>query len=133
MSLKNGVLEVSRLDFGGPRVRFWRVWGRFSRDFRTFWGHHVPRRKCINFCPEIIRMPKAPRTPRVQMASPERPEQKLFAKNLCAIDSYWICANIQLYESTSNHHLIDPGMGTHHPHHRHFWYHILHNGRTPKH
>ena len=34
MSLKNGVLEGSRLDFGGPGPRFWRVLGRFFRDFR---------------------------------------------------------------------------------------------------
>ena len=29
MSCKNGGLEGSRLDFGGPRVRFWRIWGMF--------------------------------------------------------------------------------------------------------
>ena len=40
MSFENGVLEGSRLDFGGPRLdfgdpeaRFWRVLERFFRDF----------------------------------------------------------------------------------------------------
>ena len=32
MSFKNGVLEGSGLDFGGPRARFWRVLGPFFRD-----------------------------------------------------------------------------------------------------
>ena len=33
MSFKNGVLEGSRLDFGSPGPRFWRVLGSFFRDF----------------------------------------------------------------------------------------------------
>ena len=33
MSFKNGVLEGSRLDFGGPKARFWRVLAPFFRDF----------------------------------------------------------------------------------------------------
>ena len=31
MSLKNAVLEGSKLDFGGPESRFWRVRARFSK------------------------------------------------------------------------------------------------------
>ena len=46
MSFTNRVLEGSRLDFGDPRARFWRVWGRF-RDFRTFFGM-LPRRRPSN-------------------------------------------------------------------------------------
>ena len=33
MSFKNGVLEGSRLDFGGPEARSGRVLGPFFRDF----------------------------------------------------------------------------------------------------
>ena len=36
MSFKNGVLKGSRLDFGGPRARFWRLWGRFFETFAGF-------------------------------------------------------------------------------------------------
>ena len=36
--VQNGVLEGSRLAFRGSRARFSRVWGRFFRDFRMFWG-----------------------------------------------------------------------------------------------
>ena len=34
MSFKNGLLEGSGLDFGGPGARFWRVRERFFRYFR---------------------------------------------------------------------------------------------------
>ena len=36
MYLKNGVLEGSRLDFGGPGVRFWRLRAQFFHNFRMF-------------------------------------------------------------------------------------------------
>ena len=43
MSCKNGVLEAfrldleaSRLDFGGPGARFWRLKAQFFHDFRMF-------------------------------------------------------------------------------------------------
>ena len=32
----NGVLEGSRIHFGGSRARFWRVWGRFFETFASF-------------------------------------------------------------------------------------------------
>ena len=38
MSFKNGVLEASGLDFGGPRARFWRVLGPFFRDLALLAG-----------------------------------------------------------------------------------------------
>ena len=44
MSLNNGVLEASGLDFGSPRARFWRVRARFfevldiaNNAWRAFW------------------------------------------------------------------------------------------------
>ena len=51
--LKNGVLEGSRLDFGGPGVRFWRLQASISKGFGTdfskmfdvFWAPLV--RKCF--------------------------------------------------------------------------------------
>ena len=36
MSCKNGVLEGSRLDFGGPGARFWRLRAQFFQNFRMF-------------------------------------------------------------------------------------------------
>ena len=33
MSFRNGVLEGSKLDFGGPGTRFWQVLGSFFQDF----------------------------------------------------------------------------------------------------
>ena len=38
MSFKNGVLEASELDFGGPRARFWRVLEPFFRDLDLLAG-----------------------------------------------------------------------------------------------
>ena len=35
-SFKNSVLEGSKLDFGGPKARFWRVWRRFCETFARF-------------------------------------------------------------------------------------------------
>ena len=37
MSFKNGVLEASWLDFGGPRGRFWRFGARFWRPWTSIW------------------------------------------------------------------------------------------------
>ena len=97
MFVQNCVLEGSRLDFGGPRPRFGRVWGRFFRDFRKFWGT-LPRsspssdpsssssRNPCQWTPQesprmasnrpMPRTPKTPRTPRAKIASPERSEAK---------------------------------------------------------
>ena len=36
VSLKNGALEGSGLDFGGPGARFWRSEAQFFHDFRMF-------------------------------------------------------------------------------------------------
>ena len=38
MSFKSCVLEASRLYFGGPGRRFWKVWNRFFQNFRSFVG-----------------------------------------------------------------------------------------------
>ena len=38
MPFKNGVLEASGLDFGGPRARFRRVLGPFFRDLALLAG-----------------------------------------------------------------------------------------------
>ncbi len=38
MSFKNGVLEASGLNFGGPENRFWRVLGPFFRDLGLLAG-----------------------------------------------------------------------------------------------
>ena len=37
MSFKNGVLDASWLDFGGPRGRFWRFGARFWRPWTSIW------------------------------------------------------------------------------------------------
>ena len=52
--LKNGVLEGSRLDFGGPGVRFWRLRAQFFHHFRMFLAEcaeNLPR-----FCPACGRL-----------------------------------------------------------------------------
>ena len=59
MSFKNGVLEGSGLDFGGPGPRFWRVLGTIFRNFRPFLGSFL---RSGRFTDKMRRMPKKPRT-----------------------------------------------------------------------
>ena len=50
MSLKNCVLEGSRLDFGGPKARLWSLWASILADFEKFWDRFFGRRlarKCF--------------------------------------------------------------------------------------
>ena len=51
-SFKNGVLEGSRLDFGGSGARFWRVWGWFLRLSQAFW--HVASKTFPPVLPPMI-------------------------------------------------------------------------------
>ena len=47
---QNGVLEGSRLDFGGSGPRFWRLWALILTDFKEFWDRFFGRRlarKCF--------------------------------------------------------------------------------------
>ena len=57
MFFKHIILEGSRLDFGGPGPRFWRVLGTIFRSFRSFWNSFPRNGRFIN------KTPRTPRTP----------------------------------------------------------------------
>ena len=54
MSLKNGVLEGSRLDFGSPGARFWRVWSSFSKVLAVINGAKNVKKRQLRESPVLI-------------------------------------------------------------------------------
>ena len=60
ISLKNNVLEGSRLDFGGSRARFWSLQGWISTIFWHFLGRFLPS-KSSKTCLLKSTMPKMPK------------------------------------------------------------------------
>ena len=60
MSLKNGVLEASWLDFGGSKARFWSFQGWISTICWDFWGRFLPS-KSSKTCLLKSTMPKMPK------------------------------------------------------------------------
>ena len=54
MPLKNDDLEGSSLDFGGPRPRFWRVWGSFSKVLAVINGAKNVKKRQLRDSPVLI-------------------------------------------------------------------------------
>ena len=91
MSFKNNVLEGSGLDFGGPRARYWRVWGLFFETFANFLTccledvppifppeipPHVGRAdapKKMRICRVTERLPRIARLPHLKTQTPRTP------------------------------------------------------------
>ena len=91
MSFKNNVLEGSGLDFGGPRARYWRVWGLFFETFASFLTccledvppifppeipPHVGRAdapKKVRICRVTERQPRIARLPHLKIQTPRTP------------------------------------------------------------
>ena len=91
MSFKNDGLEGSGLDFGGPRARYWRVWGLFFETFASFLTccledvppifppeipPHVGRAdapKKMRICRVTERLPRIARLPHLKTQTPRTP------------------------------------------------------------
>ena len=77
MSLKNGILEGSELDFGGPGPRFWRVWERFFEIFDRFWVRFFEVVASQTKCQECQESQERQERPECKNPSPERLEPKV--------------------------------------------------------